>query len=163
MRSTDDEHAPARHRRGGSQDTRKRLDPHAVELAERVRQRDAVRRAKLLREAAGRDPQLAKLAAGRLVAGETALARAARHSVHDRHAVAVLQHARDLVPQHGAPHRTTELRDVGATEAARKHADQQAGARRLRQVDELREPVGIEYDRTHRRIVGRCVRPAPLP
>src|SRR5207237_4671406 len=102
------EDPPPRHGLRRPQDARQRLDPHAVELTERVRQRNAVRCAEQLREATGRDPLLAKLAARRLVAGEAARARAAWHAVHDRDAVAVLEHARNLVSQYGAARRPAE-------------------------------------------------------
>ena len=98
----DDEHPAGRHELGRPQHTRKRLDPDAVVVAHRVGQRHAMARAHPLGEPAGRDPQLAKLAACGLVAGEAALARAARDAVHDRHACAVLELARDFVTEHGA-------------------------------------------------------------
>ena len=111
-------------------------------------------RAQPLGEAAGRDPQLAELAAGRLVAGEAALAGPAGHAVHDGHARAVLELARDLVPEHGARSGAAELLDVRAAQPAGADAHEQPGPGRLRQLGELWEPVVVEDDRAHRRIVG---------
>ena len=71
-----------------------------------------------------------------------------------RHARAVLELARDLVTEHGPAGRAAELLDVGAAEAAGAHAHEQAGAGRLGQVGELRQPVRVENDRAHRPIVG---------
>ena len=130
--ATDDEHAPARHALGGAQHARERLDPDAVVLLEAVRQRDAMCRAQRLGKAAGRDPQLAKLAAGRLMAREAPLACPARDAVHDGDARAVLELARDLVTEHAAGGGAAELLDVRAAQPAGAHAHEQPGPGRLR-------------------------------
>ena len=151
---TDDEHPAGRHELCRTQHTRERLDPDAVVVAHRVGQRHAMARAQLLGEATGGDPQLAKLAAGGLVAGEAALARAARDAVHHRHARTVLELARDFVTEHRARRGAAELLDVRAAEATRLHTHEQPRAGRLRDVGQLRQAVGVENDRAHRPIVG---------
>ena len=65
-----------------------------------------------------------------------------------------LEHARDLVPEHRAGGRAAELLDVGAAQTAGEYADELAGACRLGQLGELGQPVRVEDDRAHRRIVG---------
>ena len=102
--------------------------------------------AQQLGKATGCDPQLAKLAARRLMAGQAALTRSARDAVHDRDTRAVLELAHDLVAEHGARRR--------AAETACPHADEKPGAGRLRDVRQLRQTIGVENDRAHRRIVG---------
>ena len=151
---TDDEHPAWRHELCRTQHTRERLDPDAVVVAHRVGQGHAMTRAQLLGEATGGDPQLAKLAAGGLVAGEATLTRAARDAVHHRHARTVLELARDFVTEHRARGGAAQLFDVRAAEATRLHANEQPRAGRLRDVRQLRQTIGVENDRAHRPIVG---------
>ena len=117
-------------------------------------QRDVVGRAQPLRKTAGRDPHDAELRAGRLVTGETALARPARDAMQHGDAGAVLELAHDLMAEHGARRGPPELLDVGAAQTAGTNAHERAWSGRLRQFGELGQPVVVENDRAHRRIVG---------
>ena|SRR5471030_958242 len=92
------------------------------------------------------------------MAREAALADAAGHAMHDRDARPVLELACDLVPEHRSGRRAAELLHVGATEPTGTHTHEQTGARGLRQIGELREPVRVENYRAHRPIVGRRAR-----
>ena len=88
------------------------------------------------------------------MAGEAALAGPARDAVQHGDTGAVLELAHDLVAEHRARRSMPELLDVGSTQAARANAYERAGSGRLRKVGELGEPVVVENDRAHRRIVG---------
>jgi hypothetical protein len=77
------------------------------------------------------------------MAGTASFARPARHVVHDRDAAAVLEHALDLVAEHRARRRMTDLLDVRAAQPARMHAHEQPGAGRDGHIDELRQPVRV--------------------
>ena len=99
--AADDEHASARHALRSTEHAGKRLDPDPSRWTDADR-RDDVRGAKPLREPAGLDPQLLELLAGRLMPGTTAIAVAARHTVHDGDARSVVEDAFDLVSKRTA-------------------------------------------------------------
>ena len=82
----------------------------------------------------------AELRAGRLVAGETALARATRDAMQHGDAGTVLELAHDLMAEHGARRGAPELLDVGTAQAAGTNADERAWSGRLRQFGELGSP-----------------------
>ena len=66
----------------------------------------------------------------------------------------VLELADDLMAEHGPRRGPPELFDVRAAQAAGTNANERARSGRLRQFGELGEPVVVENDRAHRRIVG---------
>ena len=66
---------------------RRAARPYPVVLAERAGQRHVVRRGQPFREAAGRDPRLRELCAGRRTTGEAAVTRATRHRWRTAHRV----------------------------------------------------------------------------
>jgi hypothetical protein len=66
----------------------------------------------------------------------------------------VLELAHDLMAEHGAHWGSPELLDVRAAQAAGTNANERAWSGRLGQLGELWEPVVVENDRAHRRIVG---------
>lgn len=147
--AADDDGAPRRQELGRPQHASERLDPDAVELAQRRRKRYAVRRAQVLAEPSGIDPRRLELAARRRVARTTPLARAARDAVDDGDPVAVLELPLDLVPEHGSGRSSTELLDVGPAQPAGAHADEQPRPPRLGQGHDLRKTGVVEGDRAH--------------
>jgi len=58
------------------------------------------------------------------------------------------------VAEHGPGRRATDLLHVAAAETTAENAHAEARPGRVGKLDELLEPVGIEYDRAHRLIVG---------
>ena len=60
----------------------------------------------------------------------------------------------DLVPEDGAWYRAAELLDVRAAEPAGADDNELPWAVGLGQIGKLRQPIRVEDDRAHRRIVG---------
>ena len=87
--------------------------------------------------------------------GAAAVTVAARHTVHDGDACSVFEEAFDLMPEHGACRRTSELLDVRAAETTGEHADEVTGTCRVGDLGEPGEPVRVEDDRAHATILGR--------
>ena len=151
--AADDEDTTGRHSLEGTEDARDRLDPDPVE-PQRTDRND-VRRAQPLGEAARVDAQLLELVARRLMAGTAALAVPARDAVHDRDVRAVFEDARHFMTEDCAGGAAAELLDIRAAEAAGEYVDEVAGTCRVGNLGEPGQPVRVEDDRAHATILGR--------
>ena len=151
----DDEDSATRDTTHAAEHARDRLDHRPGGVVDAVGEIDPAVRACSLGEPAGNDRRLGERCAEGLVTRPAVVAVAARRVVHERDATPVRQAGDDFVPEDDAIEPAhPELLDVGAAEAARDDLHRLAAAAGLGDVGEHGDPVGVEDDRTHGRIVG---------
>src|SRR6266542_4706292 len=147
--AADHEEASARNALRAAQHACERLGVGAERIADRIRQRDEGVAPSALGESTRPDRRLGEALARRLVPRAAAPALAAGQMVDEDDALAAVPRRDDLVSEHRAGRRTSDLLDVRTAEPARADVRELALAAGLRDLVEPRLPVVVEHDRAH--------------